>query len=117
MPALGDDDLGSVAHQAEGDAELAAADRGQGRETDPLLPLQAGRVAAEELDLQVQRLGDIADGQLTGQHPPPAGLAQRPAREPHHRVPARVQEVGRSQMIVAHLRARADRRGGDLRRH
>src|SRR6185437_13523773 len=60
-----EDNLGAVGGQAEGDAEIAAADRSPGRKADPRFSLQPGRVGAEELDLEVDRPGDIPDRQLT----------------------------------------------------
>jgi hypothetical protein len=41
LDPVADNDLGAVCGQAEGDSEVAAADRAQGREADPRLSLQA----------------------------------------------------------------------------
>src|SRR5581483_4028662 len=40
------DDLGAVGGQAEGDAEVAAADRSPGGKADPCFSLQPGRVTS-----------------------------------------------------------------------
>ena len=79
---VADHDAAVEQRVVEADAEVAPVDGRAGREGHDGLALLHGGALAQELEVEVDRLGDAPDGQVAGQHPvgvvDPAQAGARP---------------------------------------
>src|SRR6266545_4821717 len=108
--------LAAVERDVEVDAPLLAADAGGGLETGDGLAVRV-LLDTEQLDVQLDRLGDVLDGQVAGDDPRVAVLPDTGAGEGHLRALLHVEEVAGAQVVVPLLVAgvdggQLDRRGG-----
>src|SRR5699024_7059020 len=108
-----DDETAAFERDVEIDSEVLAAELGPGAEADAGTAPRIGADAVE-LEIELDRLGDLTNGEITGDEVAvTAGLHRRRA-EGHLRVVLDREEVARAQVLVAPLVAGVDRGEVDL---